>query len=206
MLMHNPSHPGEILRQLCLEPLDLSVTEAAKALGISHKTLSSILNGRTGISPEMAIRLSMTCRKLRYAGLGAVLAGALSACAWGGSSTATEPAKPDASLVEMISGGLLLARTGKPELGLTLANNSERTLWAQVRFRTPNGQHDCLLSKELEPESKGDYLCAQPAIQADSDYPLQIVVFGDRVQTQVLERLNTRFRFSREDVQAVGGK
>ncbi len=148
----------------------------------------------------------MTRCKLWYAGLGAVLAGALSACAWGGPPAATEPAKPDASLVEMISGGLLLARTGKPELGLTLANNSGRTLWAQMRFRTPNGQHDCLSSKELEPKSKGDYLCPQPAIQADSDYPVQIIVFGDRAQTQTLDRFNTRFRFSREDVQAVGGR
>ncbi len=59
MRMDNPPHPGEILRKLCLEPLGLSVTEAAKALGISRKTLSSILNGRAGISPEMAVRLSI---------------------------------------------------------------------------------------------------------------------------------------------------
>ncbi len=59
MLMHNPPHPGEVLRDLCLEPLDLSVTEAAKALDVSRKTLSAILNGRAGISPEMAIRLSI---------------------------------------------------------------------------------------------------------------------------------------------------
>jgi len=59
MLMHNPPHPGEILRTLCLEPLGLSVTEAAKALGVSRKTLSSLLNGHTGISPEMAVRLSI---------------------------------------------------------------------------------------------------------------------------------------------------
>jgi addiction module HigA family antidote len=59
MKMHNPPHPGEILRGLCLEPLGLSVTEAAKALGVSRKTLSSILNGRSGISPEMAVRLSI---------------------------------------------------------------------------------------------------------------------------------------------------
>jgi antitoxin HigA-1 len=59
MRMHNPPHPGEILRKLCLEPLGLSVTEAAKALGISRKTLSSILNGRAGISAEMAVRLSI---------------------------------------------------------------------------------------------------------------------------------------------------
>jgi antitoxin HigA-1 len=57
MRMHNPPHPGEVLRDLCLEPLGLSVTEAAKALGVTRKTLSSILNGRAGISPEMAIRL-----------------------------------------------------------------------------------------------------------------------------------------------------
>ena len=59
MKMYNPPHPGEILRELCLEPLGLSVTEAAQALGVSRKTLSSILNGRAGISPEMAVRLSI---------------------------------------------------------------------------------------------------------------------------------------------------
>lgn len=59
MLMHNPPHPGEILKELCLEPLGLSVTAAAEALGVSRKTLSAILNGKAGISPEMAIRLSI---------------------------------------------------------------------------------------------------------------------------------------------------
>ena len=57
--MHRPPHPGEILRELCLKPLDLTVTDAAKALGVSRKTLSAILNGRAGISPEMAVRLSI---------------------------------------------------------------------------------------------------------------------------------------------------
>ncbi|PXX95233.1 HigA family addiction module antitoxin [Halomonas sp. LBP4] len=59
MLMHNPPHPGEIIKELCLEPLGLSVTAAAEALGVSRKTLSAILNGKAGISPEMAIRLSI---------------------------------------------------------------------------------------------------------------------------------------------------
>ena len=59
MLMHNPPHPGEIIKELCLNPLDLTVTSAAKALGVSRKTLSQILNGRAGISPEMAVRLSI---------------------------------------------------------------------------------------------------------------------------------------------------
>jgi addiction module HigA family antidote len=59
MKMHDPPHPGEVLRKLCLEPLDLTVSETADALGVSRKTLSAILNGRAGISPEMAVRLSI---------------------------------------------------------------------------------------------------------------------------------------------------
>ena len=58
MRMHDPPHPGEVLRELCIEPLELTVTEAAAGLGVSRKTLSAILNGRAGISPEMAIRLA----------------------------------------------------------------------------------------------------------------------------------------------------
>ena len=59
MKMHNPPHPGEVLKKLCVDPLGLSVTEAARSLGVSRKTLSAILNGRAGISPEMAVRLSI---------------------------------------------------------------------------------------------------------------------------------------------------
>ena len=58
MLMHNPPHPGGVVKRQCLEPLGLTVTEAAKGLGVSRNTLSMLLNGRLGISPEMAIRLS----------------------------------------------------------------------------------------------------------------------------------------------------
>ena len=59
MRMHNPPHPGEVIKSLCLEPLGVTVTQAAEALGVSRKTLSAILNGRAGISPEMAVRLSI---------------------------------------------------------------------------------------------------------------------------------------------------
>ncbi len=55
--MKNPTHPGLAVRHDCLEPLGLSVTEAAKRLGISRKQLSDIVNCHAGISPEMAIRL-----------------------------------------------------------------------------------------------------------------------------------------------------
>ena len=56
MSMKNPPHPGLSVRHDCLEPLGLSVTEAAKRLGVSRKQLSAIVNGHAGISPEMAIR------------------------------------------------------------------------------------------------------------------------------------------------------
>jgi len=59
MKMHNPPHPGEVLKTLCLTPLKVTVTEAARSLGVRRKTLSAILNGRAGISPEMAVRLSI---------------------------------------------------------------------------------------------------------------------------------------------------
>jgi addiction module HigA family antidote len=55
--MHNPPHPGEIIREDCLKPLGLSVTAAAEWLGVSRQSLSELLNGRNGVSAEMAIRL-----------------------------------------------------------------------------------------------------------------------------------------------------
>lgn len=57
--MYNPPHPGEIIKELCLEPLGITVTDAAKALGVSRKALSELLNGHSRLSPEMAIRLSI---------------------------------------------------------------------------------------------------------------------------------------------------
>jgi addiction module HigA family antidote len=61
--MHNPPHPGEILGDLWLEPLGLTVTEAAKALNVSRKTISGIVNGRVSISAEMALRLELAFGK-----------------------------------------------------------------------------------------------------------------------------------------------
>ena len=58
MLMHDPPHPGAVNRRQCLDPLGLTVTEAAKGLAVSRNTLTLLLNGRLGISPEMAIGLS----------------------------------------------------------------------------------------------------------------------------------------------------
>lgn len=57
MDMYDPAHPGEIVREECLKPLSLTVTAAAAALGVTRKALSDLLNGHTGVSPDMAIRL-----------------------------------------------------------------------------------------------------------------------------------------------------
>jgi antitoxin HigA-1 len=57
MPMKNPPHPGHSIKDACLDPLGLSVTEGAKVLGVARHTLSRVINGQAGISPEMAIRL-----------------------------------------------------------------------------------------------------------------------------------------------------
>ena len=59
MRMHNPPHPGEILKGLWLDPMGISTTQAAKAIGISRKTLSKIINKKGSIMPEIALRLSL---------------------------------------------------------------------------------------------------------------------------------------------------
>ena len=58
MAMHDPPHPGGVVRRQCLEPLGLTVTRAAESLGVTRQALSELLNGRTGVSVEMSIRLS----------------------------------------------------------------------------------------------------------------------------------------------------
>jgi addiction module HigA family antidote len=58
MPMKNPAHPGRIIRSACLEPLGLSITEGAKILGVTRQTLTKIVNGKSGVSAEMAIRLA----------------------------------------------------------------------------------------------------------------------------------------------------
>lgn len=58
MPMKNPPHPGRSIRDACLEPLGLSVTEGAKVLGVTRQALNNVVNGKNGISPEMAIRLA----------------------------------------------------------------------------------------------------------------------------------------------------
>ena len=59
MSMHNPAHPGEILKELVIEPSALTITDVSAHLNVSRKTLSKVLNGRGSITPEMALRLEL---------------------------------------------------------------------------------------------------------------------------------------------------
>ncbi len=63
MSMHNPAHPGEILKELVITPLELTITDASEHLNVSRKTLSKVLNGRGAITPEMALRLELAFKK-----------------------------------------------------------------------------------------------------------------------------------------------
>ena len=63
MSMHNPAHPGEILKELVIEPLGVTITDVSEHLDISRKTLSKILNGHGSITPEMALRLELAFKK-----------------------------------------------------------------------------------------------------------------------------------------------
>ena len=79
MPMKNPAHPGRVVQSACLEPLGLSVTAGAKVLGVSRQTLSKIIAGKAGISPEMAIRLTKAFGSTEETWLGMQLAYELAA-------------------------------------------------------------------------------------------------------------------------------
>lgn len=70
MRMHNPPHPGELLRELWLVPMGLSITAAAERLGVSRKTLSEIVNARSAVTPEMALRLELAFGMSAHSWLG----------------------------------------------------------------------------------------------------------------------------------------
>lgn len=132
---------------------------------------------------------------------GVLLSLSVTHCAWvdPGYGVRQSPEAP----VKMLDGGLLLSRSGEPELGLTLTNNLERTVWAHVYFETPGGLSDCLLSRELSAQEAHFYGCPQTQIQADATYPVRVLVFADLDQTQLLDELTTEFRFPAEDAETV---
>ncbi|OQW91808.1 MAG: addiction module antidote protein, HigA family [Thiotrichaceae bacterium IS1] len=63
MSMYNPAHPGEILKELIIEPMNISIKEIAQRLNVSRNTFSKIINGKGSVTPEMAVRLELLFRK-----------------------------------------------------------------------------------------------------------------------------------------------
>jgi len=126
----------------------------------------------------------------------------LNACGWFWNTESKSEAVFTAP-VQIVSGGLL-SSNGTPELGLTLRNAGERTLWVSAHFQTPEGLTDCVQSKELESGVEQLYLCTQPRMQAHTDYNIRIKVFADLAQSQLIDTLHTEFRFTQGDIDALG--
>lgn len=141
---------------------------------------------------------------LKGIGVAVVLGIFLTACAWSreGDQLATRNAA-DSIPISMLDGGLLVSHTGKPELGLKLANTSNRTLWINVHFQTPEGLNDCMATKELEPQANGLYICPQSSIRANTDYPISISVFSNLEQTSLEGTTRTNFRFNQADIKTL---
>lgn len=132
----------------------------------------------------------------------------LSACSWSwqpDDKPRALPASFNIDLIEIDSAGLLANRDGDPELALTLNNVSGRTLWVNVHFQTPGGHRDCVLGREMESQTSFLYICGQPALQAETAYPIRIAIFTDIEQTVPAETIETSLRFDPDDIQAAQG-
>ncbi|TCO81255.1 hypothetical protein EV699_10997 [Plasticicumulans lactativorans] len=141
-------------------------------------------------------------RPPRAAGL--ALALSLGGCSWLPWGWGTPTPAAAASPVQIEHAGLLAARSGRAEIGLTLASAATRTLWLSVRFQTPGGEHDCLQVRELAPQSRQSFACPQARLSADADYRVTITAFEDAELLRPLAPLGTTLRFTPADLHAAG--
>ncbi len=119
----------------------------------------------------------------------------LSAC-----SKMSQPQAQADELVNIKHAGLLLNDAGQPELGLTLTNNSTQTLWVNVLFQTPDNATDCVQGKELVTQAQQLFLCVQPNVRANVNYPLEIDIYSELEQQEPIANLVTGLRFTPEDI------
>jgi len=105
-----------------------------------------------------------------------------------------------ASPVEIQEAGLLVNRQGQAELGITLVNRLGRELWVRVNFITPTPEDSCLLTKELAAGASEFYVCPQSDLLAGLDYRVEIRVYGDLAQIQLLDTFSTSMRFEPAEV------
>jgi addiction module HigA family antidote len=114
-MMKNPPHPGELLREDVLQPLGIEVTEAAQRLGVSRTTLSRVINGRAGVSPDLAIRLER--------------AGVSTARFWMTLQANYELAQAEQRQQPKVAGFKMLRDT----IGSCCGHNFRRSPWREVR-------------------------------------------------------------------------
>lgn len=96
------------------------------------------------------------------------------------------------------------SQSGGAELGLTLTNLLDQAIWVSTHFQTPGGATDCVLLKELTPRGDQFFVCPQPRVQARISYPVHIEVFESLNQAEPVETVDTSFRFTTADIQALG--
>lgn len=105
--------------------------------------------------------------------------------------------------VEIQEAGLLVNRQGQAELGITLVNRLEQVLWTRVSFITPAPEDSCLSGGELMAGASRFYACTQSDLLAGLDYQVQIQVYADLEQQQLVDSFSTAMRFSVEEVDFV---
>ena len=124
-----------------------------------------------------------------------------SGCGW----LRDRPVQIETVPIDIQHAGLLVNDQGRAELGLSLRNASPQTLWAVVRFQTPDGAGDCVLSSELAPASDHLFVCPQTSLRPNANYPIQISAYSNIEQTRELSALETGLRFSEADIRAAAG-
>ena len=141
----------------------------------------------------------MKCRDISLRGFLVFLGVVLGACSWlPGGNLRAQPDTSDqtASPVEIISGGLLASSSGDQfELGVTLANRSDKTLWVRVHFHSPDGLSDCVVAKEMDNGARSLFVCPQAVVLPDVDYPVEIMAFFDIEQLIEAGTLTADLRF-----------
>lgn len=124
-------------------------------------------------------------------------------CAVFHASPDQQAALRQAALIDIQHAGLLLNAQNQAELGLSIRNTNTQILWVVVHILHPDRTHDCLLSAELPPTREHFFVCVQPLIQIDVNYPIKITAYSDLAQTQAVMTLETGLQFTQQDLEAL---
>ncbi len=129
----------------------------------------------------------------------------LNGCATTPGPAGMRPAKSefDSQWVEITAGTLIGEKGGQPALMLTLNNKTDRAVWVNVGFTSPDPNQNCTTAMELAPKGSATYTCPQKEIVADVPYPISVATFSDQALTQNLENKQTKMQFGAQDIAAM---